>query len=189
MGKILLAAGLAFAVAQPVPGQSSQRPVFEFDGQDPTGNWYIVNDSVMGGVSTGGGVIESGRLVFRGSVSLRNNGGFASVRSAPADLGLSGARSLRIRILGDGKTYRLRVRTGSGWDGVAYDAPVPTKPGQWTEHQVSIQEMVPRFRGRAVRSAQKLDPSQIRSVTLMVTDKQTGPFEVQVDWIRAETVG
>ena len=44
-------------------------------------NWNIVNDGVMGGISTSSLSINSNSiLIFKGYLSLENNGGFASTR-------------------------------------------------------------------------------------------------------------
>ncbi|MFH1739553.1 MAG: CIA30 family protein, partial [bacterium] len=58
--------------------------LFEFKHSDETTNWRTINDTVMGGVSNSEfRVEEEGIGVFSGSVSLENNGGFASVCSRP----------------------------------------------------------------------------------------------------------
>ena len=44
-------------------------------------NWNIVNDDVMGGISTSYLSVSDGKsLIFNGNLSLENNGGFASSR-------------------------------------------------------------------------------------------------------------
>ena len=44
-------------------------------------NWNIVNDDVMGGISTSYlSVSDEKNLIFNGNLSLENNGGFASSR-------------------------------------------------------------------------------------------------------------
>jgi hypothetical protein len=45
----------------------------------------------------------AGHAVFEGVVSLENNGGFASVRSRPLDLGVPGAANYSLEVRGDGK--------------------------------------------------------------------------------------
>ena len=72
----------------------------------------------MGGRSTSTVTFGDGGLVFSGNISLDNNGGFASARGpVDPDLGrrATGATSLRVRALGDGKTYVLKVETGQPW--------------------------------------------------------------------------
>ena len=58
-------------------------------GNENSSQWRVINDGVMGGLSDGRRrVSEEGYLEFYGNLSLRNNGGFASVRSTPAGLRL-----------------------------------------------------------------------------------------------------
>ena len=42
--------------------------------------WYSLNDGVMGGVSSGSAVQQQDYLIYKGQLSLENNGGFSQVR-------------------------------------------------------------------------------------------------------------
>ena len=89
--------------------------LIDFDDAAAVSGWTTVNDPVMGGRSTSQVGFGEGGLVFSGSISLENNGGFASARGPQdPDIGrrASGATALRIRAVGDGKTYVLRVGAG-----------------------------------------------------------------------------
>lgn len=77
------------------------------------GDWTSVNDGVMGGVSEGRVAVQEGLLVFEGRVSLENNGGFASARSATAALDAA-ALQFKLRVRGDGRRYRLTRRARRG---------------------------------------------------------------------------
>lgn len=60
--------------------------LFGFDSPDAAQQWQAVNDGVMGGISDGRFRITADQTMeFFGTLSLENNGGFASVRSRPAD--------------------------------------------------------------------------------------------------------
>ena len=61
-------------------------------------------------------------LVFVGEVSLDNNGGFASIRTAPQQHDLAGATGIVLRVRGDGKRYRVNLRTDATFDGIQYQA-------------------------------------------------------------------
>ena len=39
--------------------------------------WRIVNDGVMGGLSSSKAIVKDDKIIFNGNVSLENNGGFA----------------------------------------------------------------------------------------------------------------
>ncbi|NNJ70502.1 MAG: CIA30 family protein, partial [Kiritimatiellales bacterium] len=95
-------------------------------------DWRVVNDGVMGGVSRSELELADGdTLVFRGVVSLENNGGFASVRHDLESLALSRKDGIMLRVKGDGKRCQLRLRTSGRFDGMAYKADFQTVQGQW----------------------------------------------------------
>ena len=69
-------------------------------------NWSKVNDDVMGGISTSKIRINNdGNIVFSGVLSLKNNGGFASMRLDLIDLDLEKVKSFKIKFKGDGNSY------------------------------------------------------------------------------------
>lgn len=51
--------------------------------------WRLVNNGVMGGISTSKAIIKDDKIIFSGNVSLENNGGFASLRSPVKDYDFS----------------------------------------------------------------------------------------------------
>jgi monofunctional biosynthetic peptidoglycan transglycosylase len=158
--------------------------VLDFSAPDEAQQWRVINDGVMGGLSLSRIEITSDRTaIFRGDVSLENNGGFASVRRVPRSYGLDGTAGLRLRVRGDGKTYQLRLRTGDDYDGVAYRASFEPQ-ADWSRIELLFEDFVPSFRGRIVR-APKLDPADIRQIGFLIGDKQEGPFELEIDCIEA----
>jgi NADH dehydrogenase [ubiquinone] 1 alpha subcomplex assembly factor 1 len=48
---------------------------------------------------------------FAGHVSVENNGGFASVRCQPCDFGRKEVIAYLLEVRGDGKRYKLNLRT------------------------------------------------------------------------------
>ncbi|RMF75487.1 MAG: CIA30 family protein [Acidobacteria bacterium] len=151
--------------------------------------WRAINDGVMGGRSHGEMIVEDGRAVFRGSLSLENSGGFASVRSRPERRDLSGFSGLRLRVRGDGRTYRLRLRTDDRLDGVSYQVEFATRAGRWIEIVVPFTAFEPVFRGRPVPGHPALDPSRIRTIGLLIADGVPGPFRLEVAWVAGESPG
>ena len=80
------------------------QPVLEFAAPDSAQKWQAVNDGVMGGVSDGRfRITEDKTLEFFGTLSLENNGGFASVRTKPADLDIKAGDTIVVRVKGDGR--------------------------------------------------------------------------------------
>jgi hypothetical protein len=82
------------------------RMLFDFTGPDAAKSWGNVNDGVMGGLSDGRFKINDDKeMEFFGTLSLDNNGGFASVRSRPKKLALEKGDALIARVRGDGREY------------------------------------------------------------------------------------
>jgi len=146
--------------------------------------WTTVNDPVMGGRSTSTAAFGDGGLVFSGNISLDNNGGFASARG-PFDPEIgrraAGATSLRVRALGDGKIYVLKVETGQPW---SYIQRFATDAGVRRTYDLPVGgfEPVGMFLD-PVPGAPPLDPSIISRVALYILDKQDGPFQLAVSSI------
>lgn len=144
--------------------------------------WRVICDTVMGGRSSGE-VKNDDALIFRGSVSLENNGGFASLRSKPAKLDLSEFDGLKLWLKGTGRTYYVSLRTDDLGQ-LAYWAPVETIAGEWMEVEIPFDEFYPTFYGRK-RSGPGLDPAKINSFGFMLYDKKPGDFRLEVKKITA----
>jgi len=165
---------------------ASERILFAFQAPTNSPAWQIVNDDVMGGVSTSRFLIlTTGSAVFSGLVSLENNGGFASVRSAPGHYDLTGCGCFVIRLRGDGRRYKFTVRTETGFNAPLYQCAFVTKRGEWEEHRLAFKDFVPTFRGRILTDVPRLNPGKVTSVGLLISEKQDGPFQLEVAWIKA----
>ena len=165
---------------------ASERILFDFQAPNNSLAWQIVNDDVMGGVSTSSfQILTNGGAVFSGVVSLENNGGFASVRSAPARYNLITCGYFVIRLRGDGRRYKFTARTETGFNTPLYQCAFVTKRGEWEEHQLAFKDFVPTFRGRILTEVPPLDPGEITSVGLLISERQNGPFRLEVAWIKA----
>lgn len=159
-----------------------EKIVFDFSpGGEP---WPNLDDPVMGGLSRSAMSLGGGTAVFEGVVSLENNGGFASLRSRPAEHDLEGFDGLVLRVRGDGKIYGVRLRTDAAFDGVSYQAPLATEDGRWIEVQLTFDLFRPAFRGRGLRDYPALDPGAIKTFGLIIADRQEGPFRLEIDWIK-----
>ena len=165
----------------PLPGIE----LFTFVAEEP--GWYTVDDNVMGGVSSSKvTVTDAGTLFFSGTMSLDNNGGFASVRSDWSLTNLSNADGILLRVLGDGQTYRLRLRSAETGSDIAYNAFFETTAETWQTVYIPFADMVPTRRG-FVMDVGGLNAATIGSFGFMLSDKQPGEFGLLVDWIRAVT--
>jgi NADH dehydrogenase [ubiquinone] 1 alpha subcomplex assembly factor 1 len=165
---------------------ATNKTLFDFQATTNSPAWEVVNDDVMGGVSTSQfQVLTNGCAVFSGTVRLENNGGFASVRSAPLHEDLTDFAAFVLRVRGDGRRYKLSVRTGAGFDSPLYQCSFTTKTGEWEEHRLAFGDFVPTLRGRVLTDVPPLNPARVNSVGLLISDKQVGPFRLEIGWIKA----
>ena len=163
-----------------------EKLIFDFQGPDEAARWVRVNDGVMGGLSQSEmRFTAQGTALFEGTLSLENNGGFASVRTIPDNFALGNYAGLAVRVKGDGRRYMLRLRTDRYLDGPAYEAGFDTVAETWVTLRVPFRDFAPTFRGRRIRNMPPLEGADIRQIGFMLADKQAGPFRLEIDWIRA----
>ena len=161
--------------------------LFDFTKADAAKQWQTVNDGVMGGVSEGKfKVTESKTMEFFGTLSLANNGGFASVRSKAKKLDLEKGDTLVARVRGDGREYTLNLYPNRSRTAFSYRATVQTKKDEWIEVKVSLDEFEATSFGRVVREAGPVKPEEITSVGFLLGDKKAGLFKLEVESIKVE---
>lgn len=169
---------------------ATDKTLFDFKAATNSPAWEVVNDDVMGGVSTSQfQVLTNACAVFSGTVRLENNGGFASVRSAPVGENLTGLTAFVLRVRGDGRGYKFSVRTGASFNSQLYQTSFTTKQGEWEEHRLAFSDFVPTFRGRILTDVPLLNPAKVNSVGFLISDKQAGPFRLEIAWIKASPAG
>jgi hypothetical protein len=65
-----------------------------------------------------------------------------------------------------------------------YQASFTTKSGQWEQHRLPLKEFLPSYRGRVLHGQPPLDPAQMHSIGLLISDQQEGSFRLEIAWIR-----
>jgi len=164
--------------------------IIDFADHDSRQSWSIVNDDVMGGRSTSSMRLVDEQLAeFSGMLSLENNGGFALMRSNPLNTTLEGYDGFLIRVRGDGRSYKFRVRTTTNFDGVSYQREFQTSAGEWTEIVLPFADFVASFRGRLLPDLGPPNASEIKQVGFLLADKRPGPFRLTIAWIAACQLG
>ena len=146
-------------------------------------DWVPVGDPVMGGRSDSRIVREGDALVFHGTVSFENSGGFSSIESPIPEVILTESTGVELRVVGDGKTYRFRVKTGALRPGESYQCSFETQEGQLLSVRLAYSELEATRRGRPAHLPE-LDPGRINRVGFMIADEQEGPFRLEVKSLR-----
>lgn len=160
--------------------------LFDFSVTAEEDHWQSTDDVVMGGVSSSALEIQpEGIAIFEGDLSLEHGGGFASVHTELPPTDLSGYDGLEMRVRGDGRRYRARLRAAPESASVTYDGAFETEPGVWESIHLPFASFKARFRGRWIPNAPPLDLERITSFGWLVADKQAGHFRLEVDWVGA----
>jgi hypothetical protein len=161
------------------------KTVFDFDGTSH--DWFTVNDDVMGGISRAAcRPTDRGTALFKGALSLENNGGFATIRSPGRDMDLDDYDGLVLRVRGDGRTYGFSALPSSSRREINnWRAEFTTKRGEWMEVVVPFDSLTHTVMGRRFPRSGSLPPSRLRSIAFSISDKNETPFELEIDWVKA----
>lgn len=158
--------------------------IFDFNKESDISDWEIVNDAVMGGQSSSKFYLnDEGKGVFKGKVSLENNGGFASLRHRFNQKKLAGFKKVIIHLKGDGKRYQFRAKTNKN-DQQAYVSYFETT-GEWQTIEIILSALEPTFRGRKLNMP-NFPADELEEVGFMIGNKVNENFELVIDKIVLE---
>ncbi len=141
--------------------------------------WRATNDNVMGGISQGGMAHNGKHSVFRGDLSLENNGGFSSI-NRPVDALPASVSRVKVMVAGDGRRYQLRLTSWVDGYRVTYKREFDTVAGEIVVREFALEEFLAVFRGRLIVGAPELKAEDIRLVGFLIADKRAGEFELGV---------
>lgn len=149
--------------------------------------WQATNDNVMGGISQGQLTFDGQSSRFLGELSLANNGGFSSVNrpieSLPAEV-----EQVEVEFIGDGRTYQLRLATWKNGNRITYKHEFSTdNSGQRQKKVFDLNNFQAVFRGRLITDAPALAARDIRQVGMLIADKKSGPFAINLFQIQFKT--
>jgi len=160
---------------------SSQLTLAEFTNDSDARDWEVVNDGVMGGLSSGKFEISpAGHGLYYGKVLLENNGGFSLVRCQFSPLSVKDYDKVVIRLKGDGKQYQFRVKSNK-IDRHCYIRNFITS-GDWQIVEIPLKGMNARFRGNNLDLPDY--PAQVmEEIAFLVGNKKAESFRLEIDQI------
>jgi NADH dehydrogenase [ubiquinone] 1 alpha subcomplex assembly factor 1 len=183
----MLALPLLILMGSFVMAEDTPQTLFDFSGADAAKDWQTVNDGVMGGVSEGKfKITDKKTLKFFGTLSLENNGGFASVRTKAKKLGFEKGDTVVAKVRGAGREYMLNLYLNKPLIAFSYRATVQTRKDEWIEVKVPLDKFEATSFGRVVKDAGPVDPKAISALGFMLSDKQAGPFKLEIESIKVE---
>ncbi|MFN2359822.1 MAG: CIA30 family protein [Marinobacter sp.] len=169
-----------------IPGNVNASSVFvSFDPQVSRLTWEPLGDRIMGGQSDGSVVCsDEGIGDFQGTVRMDNGGGFASFKAdLPEPFDASDCTGIELLARGDGKTYKIGVRNSTDRRSIVYQHAFTPDTEGWSRIRLPFSDFVPTWRGKTVADAGPLDTRNLASVSLFVSGRQAGAFELRMqDW-------
>ncbi len=166
------------------PQQAGESTLLNASIMKTEDQWLIVNDGIMGGLSSSKAIVKDGKIIFSGNVSLENNGGFASLRSPVKNFNLENFSGIEIKIKGDGKRYSISMKETTYFSGYFYTCSFETKKDEWIVVQIPFNQFKLYYFGKETNSKQKIPLSKIKEISLLIGDKQEGTFEAEIDYIK-----
>ena len=148
--------------------------------------WSAINDNVMGGISTGGLIYDGKQSLFKGDLSLENNGGFSSINRSLESLNPA-VNNVELSFVGDGRTYQLRFTTWKDGYRTNYKHSFETIQGEQLKKVFKLEDFQAVFRGRLLNNAPELKAQDIKQFGFLIADKQPLPFELNLLQIQFKT--
>ncbi|MDB2553315.1 CIA30 family protein [Gammaproteobacteria bacterium] len=186
---LILISLCVFTGAQAEDSELSESTILlnAFSESGPDLQWFVQNDTVMGGRSEGGFRIVDDRLVFSG-ITNTNGGGFSSIRSRRFAKDLSAYSGIKVKVKADGRKYTWSIQTDATWRGrrVSYWADFNTtaNTGEIEEITIPFTKFYPQFRGFKL-DGPELNKNQITEFALYQYDKTDGPFDLELFSVEA----
>ena len=140
--------------------------------------WVVVNDTVMGGRSSSSVQADDDRVSFQGVVSLKNNGGFASLRSSNS-IDVSGYSGVELSISGSDVPVQFIVWMQGANLYYAHEV----EPSLETQ-AIDFVDFVPKSYGRLVKAPNLLQqPRSQVAIGVLVGGGFEGEFTLTIDGI------
>ncbi|MGX5174376.1 CIA30 family protein [Aliikangiella sp. IMCC44653] len=161
---------------------SKQNFIIDFTQSAELARWFVINDEVMGGRSSGQLQSDHQRGIFSGEISLDNNGGFSSVYRKLDQLELEFSQ-VSIDIEGDGQAYQLRMVTNIEGYRVDYKREFKTQRGKRQSLNFVLDDFKATFRGRLIPNAPVLNSTKVRAVGFLINKNLAGDFALRINQI------
>ena len=159
----------------------SQNIIYNFSDQSDISNWVIVNDDVMGGVSSCEIRLDiEGNGVFEGQISTAKNGGFSSIRFDLDKIDVKRDAYLKLRVKGDNKKFQLRIKKNKR-DYHSYVYSFKTS-SEWEIITIPLKNMYPSFRGRKL-AMNNFNDSSFEQIAFLIGNKKNETFKLLIDSI------
>jgi NADH dehydrogenase [ubiquinone] 1 alpha subcomplex assembly factor 1 len=150
-----------------------------------TSNWIILSDNVMGGVSEAQIEYGSSSVILTGSVSLKNRGGFVSLKSNFGKLDLSSYKTVKITFRSTLQKYAFTMENSPRWYEPAYKHEFSAKEiNKWETVSLELNSFEEEVIGQPTgNKADKSITESILRIGISTNEKREGPFQLEIESI------
>jgi len=160
---------------------AQEQLIYDFNSSEDQKNWTIVNDGVMGGLSSSSiNLNTEGHAVFIGEISLKNYGGFASVTHFTNINDVGSYKYIYIKVKGNPSSYQFRLKKKRE-DYYSYVNTFEVTP-TWKTIKLEISAFYPTYRGRSL-DLPNFQAESIEEVTFLIGNKIEEEFKLEIDKI------
>ncbi|MCL6260934.1 CIA30 family protein [Aquiflexum sp. TKW24L] len=149
-------------------------------------SWTIVNDGVMGGLSQSKASLDADALLFTGNVSLKNNGGFVSLRSAMGKYDLSAYSYCEIRFKSDTeRKFEVLIEKDTQFYLPKFRVKFAADSKDWQTVTIPLRDFEISRMGSTIQKG--IDPvalKEIQRIGFILADKQEGAFNLWIDYLK-----
>ncbi|MCX7546938.1 CIA30 family protein [Xanthomarina sp. F1114] len=163
---------------------NSKNNIIDFGSRKDGQDWMIVNDDVMGGLSNSTMALTENSLIFRGELSFKNNGGFASIRSSDQNFDLSIYKTIHIKFRSNDRDFAFRLASSKVDSRINYKHYFSSETTDWEIMELKMNDFQQYNRGQITKT--EVDVSKLNNIIrvgVMISDKKEGLFEIEIDTI------
>ncbi|CAO3621195.1 unnamed protein product [Mucor hiemalis] len=183
-------------------GWQKEMPMAAFKTEKDLKQWAIGCDKDIGGFSEAElDFNPEGTGRFHGNISLNlpanreiKQSGYAAIRTKQKEQTMFGTpcwdtslfRYLALHVKGDKRKYFVNIQT----DGVVKTDLFQHRlflrtPGEWETVMIPFKDFILTNNGMIQEDQIEMFRQKVKTVGISLMDRQEGPFEIQVDWIKA----
>ncbi len=164
---------------------ASNQYIIDFGKTTESQKWTTVVDGVMGGKSTSELLELNNSILFSGEISLKNNGGFASLRGVRNYEDLSNYTTVEIKYRSAGQDFALRLLKHEAFYLPYFKHNFETTNWDWKTINIPL-ELFSEYRlsdetGNTVTNDEL---KKINRLGIIVSNKIEGQFKIEIDYIK-----
>ncbi len=157
-----------------------------FTQTDIINNWRVINDGVMGGFSTGEISTKENIILYRGNISLANNGGFSSLKSPFQEIDLSDKNIVEIKMKGSGINMAFTIELHKQFYKPYFKHDIKlTSTNTWETVRINLENFKEYIIGKPTyKKITKEELSNAIRIGFISNEKKESPFNYEIEYIK-----